>query len=203
MHEAAALKRALETQVRELRGALASAHGDLDKSRAGEKRAVLEKDEAAAAPRTLVHAEILPPYGEGKHPAKTAISNAPDDMFYALSVRGMPFDSNGTERAFHWPLGPFKRALAQAQGEWSMTTAEEILTFVGICGISGIGPADALGMLEADPCWFAAGPGAADAAAAHRGRAGKSCIAGRVRPVRRYRPAGPGPPPAPAPRQPP
>ena len=167
-------------------------------------------DEAAAALRALVYAEILPLYGEGKHPAKTAISNALDDMFYALSVPGMPFDSSEIERVFHWLLGPFKRARFQVQSVWGMTTAEESLTFAGMCEINGINPADALDMLAFDPDWFAADSGAADAVAAHRSRADRSCIVGRMRQVRRYRPTGPGPPPQltaqpapPPPRRPP
>ena len=47
--EIAALKGALEKQVRELCGAPVSMYGDLEESRAGEKRAVLEKGEAVAA----------------------------------------------------------------------------------------------------------------------------------------------------------
>ena len=157
-------------------------------------------DEAAAALRALVYAEILPLYGEGKHPARTAISNALDDMFYALSVPGMPFDSNGIERVFNWPLGPFKRARFQVQSVWGMTTAEESLTFDGMCEINGTGPADAPDMLAFDPDGFAADIGAAAAAAAaavaaHRNRTDKSCIVGRMRQVRRYRPTGPCPPP--------
>ena len=167
-------------------------------------------DEAAAALRALVYAEILPLYGEGKHPARTAISNALDDMFYALSVPGMPFDSNEIERVFNWLLGPFKRAHFQVQSVWGMTTAEECLTFDGMCEINGINPADALDMLAFDPDRFAADSGAAAAVAAHRRRADKSCIVGRMRQVRRYRPTGPGPPPhlatqpaPPPPRRPP
>ena len=68
---------------------------------------------------------------------------------------------------------------------WGMTTAEGSLTFAGIFEINGINPADALDMLASDPDWFAADSGAAAAVAAHRGYADKSCIVGRMQPVRR------------------
>ena len=48
VHELAAGKKALEKQVREVRGALVDAHGKLDESRAGEARAVHEGEEAVA-----------------------------------------------------------------------------------------------------------------------------------------------------------
>ena len=118
-------------------------------------------ESAAAALRGMVKTGILPLYGEGKHPAKTAIANALPNMFYALSVKGMPFDSNEIERAFHELLGPYKRSHFQTQSVWGMTTAEELLTFIGMCTRNGIDPADGLDMLMADPDWFAADGGAA------------------------------------------
>ena len=39
---------------------------------------------------------------------------------------------------------------------WGMTTAEEILTFAGMCEVNGMGPAGALDMPAFDPDWFAA-----------------------------------------------
>ncbi len=136
-------------------------------------------DSAAAALRGMVETGILPLYGEGKHPAKTAIANALPDMFYALSVKGMPFDSNEIERAFHELLGPYKRSHFQTQSVWGMTTGEELLTFIGMCTRNGIDPADGLDMLMADPNWFAADDGAA--CAPRRAASG-----GAVRQVRRY-----------------
>ena len=64
-------------------------------------------ESAAAALCGMVETGILPLYGEGKHPAKTAIANALPDMFYALSVKGMPFDSNAGRST---RLGPYKRS---------------------------------------------------------------------------------------------
>ena len=145
---------------------------------------------AAAALRALVPAEMLPLYDGGRHPAKAAISSALDDVSYALSVPGMPFDSSGTGRAFRQPLGPSKKARLQVQSAGGMTTAEESLTFDGMCEINGMDLAGAPDMLAFDPDWFAADIGAAAAVTAHLSRADKGCIVGRMRQVRRYRPAG-------------
>ena len=153
-------------------------------------------ESAAAALRGMVETGILPLYGEGKHPAKTAIANALPDMFYALSVKGMPFDSNEIERAFHELLGPYKRSHFQTQSVWGMTTGEELLTFIGMCTRNGIDPADGLDMLMADPNWFAADDGAASAPrCAATAAAGGGAAAAAARRVRRYSQTGPGPPP--------
>ncbi len=153
-------------------------------------------ESAAAALRGMVETGILPLYGEGKHPAKTAIANALPDMFYALSVKGMPFDSNEIERAFHELLGPYKRSHFQTQSVWGMTTGEELLTFIGMCTRNGIDPADGLDMLMADPNWFAADDGAASAPrCAAAAAAGGGAAAAAARRVRRYSQTGPGPPP--------
>ena len=152
-------------------------------------------ESAAAALRGMVETGILPLYGEGKHPAKTAIANALPDMFYALSVKGMPFDSNEIERAFHELLGPYKRSHFQTQSVWGMTTGEELLTFIGMCTRNGIDPADGLDMLMADPNWFAADDGAASAPRCAAAAAAGGAAAAAARRVRRYSPTGPGPPP--------
>ena len=132
-------------------------------------------ESAVAALRGMVETGILPLYDEGKHPAKTAIANALPNMSCALSGKGMPFDGNEIERAFHELLGPYKRSHVQTQNVWSMTTGEELFTFIGMCTRNGADPAGGLDMLMADPDWFAGD----DRAAAGR--------------VRRYSQTGPGP----------
>ena len=149
-------------------------------------------EQAAQDLRNLVSCDILPLYGD-KHPVKAAISNALSSLFFALSVPGMPFDSNDIERVFHSLLGPFKRAHVQVQSVWGMTVAEELLTFIGMCERNGIDPARGLDRLICDPEWFAADDGAAEAAEATAAQ--QPCAPTAVRRVRRYQPTGPGPPP--------
>ena len=148
-------------------------------------------EQAAQELRNLVTVDILPLYGD-RHPVRTAISNALSTLFFALSVPGMPFDSNDIERVFHSLLGPFKRAHVQVQSVWGMTVAEELLTFIGMWERNGIDPARGLDRLICGPDWFAADDGAAEAV---EETARHPCAPTAVRRVRRYRPTGPGPPP--------
>ena len=109
-------------------------------------------------------------------------------MFYALSAKGMPFDSADIEQVFAVYLRPYKNGHIQAQSIWGMTVAEEMLTFDAMCEKNGIDPCDGLDMLLADPNWFAADDGAASAPTKIPGGIG------RARRVRRYTQTGPGPP---------
>ena len=155
-------------------------------------------ESAAADLRDLVAAEILPLYGD-KHPVRTSLSNALPSLFFALSVPGMPFDSNDIERAICKHVSPVKKAHVQVQSEWGATVTEELLTFTGTTERNGIDPASGLDRLLINPDWFAADDDddADDGAPAVRQR---PCARAAVRRVHRYRPTGPGPPPAPPPR---
>ena len=108
-------------------------------------------ESAAAALCGMVSTGILPLYGEGRHPVKTAITNALPNMLYVLSVEGRPFDSNEIERAFYDLLGPYEVVRPDAVHMGHNRGGGELLKFIGMCTRNGIDPADGLDMLVVNP----------------------------------------------------
>ena len=107
-------------------------------------------ESAAAALCGMVSTGILPLYGEGRHPVKTAIANALPNMLYVLSVEGRLFDSNEIERAFYDLLGPYEVVRPDAV-HMRHNRGGELLKFIGMCTRNGIDPADGLDMLVVNP----------------------------------------------------